>query len=177
MNYPQKRLAFFIMLASFTLNVFLGTMFLCTLTASCGAPEDLRIDPAFVKYVKEFEAYYGYEIDNMEMRFQTIPEPETLAYCYIDYAQGLKIMVVDPEYWQMATETRREITIFHELGHCQLLRNHNNDYTQIKDFEIPKSIMHSHPGNIPALHYLVNRRQYINELFCNSVIRSQAACL
>lgn len=36
-------------------------------------------------------------------------------------------VTVDNEFWANSSDLRKELVIFHELGHCYLLRNHNDD--------------------------------------------------
>lgn len=67
---------------------------------------------------------------------------------------GQKSLEVDKEYWSYASYNEKENLMFHELGHCLLLRNHSESYN---------SIMYS--TMLSSNFYEDNRVQLLNELF------------
>ncbi len=66
-------------------------------------------------------------------------------------------------------EAAREILVWHELGHCILLRGHRMDLTQSVDkwgTPSPRSVMYpSVLGNSETAEYLPRHHEYVLELF------------
>lgn len=86
---------------------------------------------------------------------ETKEERESLmAYCLIDKENPVKIVVYRPN-WKKASDTIKEETIFHELGHCILKRDHKEGSVMSK--YLPQ------PG-----FYEQHRQQFLNELFLNA---------
>jgi hypothetical protein len=84
--------------------------------------------------------------------------PRVIGVCEIP----AKIVDISLSYWNQASETEREMLIFHELGHCILGRPHNiqrNVFTGI-----PMSIMFP-DMIIPLQVYQKYRSLFLNELF------------
>ncbi len=70
----------------------------------------------------------------------------------------------DPDY----VATFKELLIWHELGHCVLLRNHRGDLAESADrygIHAPKSIMHDRVTVAEVSEFRLRRGEYILELF------------
>lgn len=71
-----------------------------------------------------------------------------------------KQITIDPDFWnkKSTTEIDKMQLIFHEMGHCDLNRRHDNSFYGIK----PKSIMHEN-------HFKIKNKEefdfYVRELF------------
>lgn len=129
------------------------------LFCSCGQKQNYNIDPAFVKYFDEF--MYHVQEHNLH------PQPEVTANFVdkiddntIGYCQGTAI-VIDKTKWESLTETKREILMFHELGHCLLLKHHNESLHS--NYE-PVSIMYPYLLTTDTF-YTEHKAEYIQELF------------
>lgn len=76
-----------------------------------------------------------------------------------------RIVSINIEYWDQINDTKRELLLLHEFGHCVLGRKHRN-YEFIEGTEsYPGSIMHHHILRIPDWYYLENKDYYLDELF------------
>lgn len=76
-----------------------------------------------------------------------------------------KYITVNNKVWQKVTETCKEQIIYHELGHCLLLRDHKDDKITLNGELMPASLMIS--INLPCVYDSTyqNRDYYIHELF------------
>ena len=124
-----------------------------------------NIDSEFKQYVDLFEMEQDVNV-NIEIQFNQMDLP-TIGKCYYAFyidgpheGERLNLNVeIDPIFWQEATDTEKEVLIFHELGHCVLNRDHDEDI--ILEYEIPKSIMYPVIFDSP---YKNNRSYYVDEL-------------
>ncbi len=74
------------------------------------------------------------------------------------------VILLDRNYWDNATEDERLFIVFHELGHCVLKREHNDQ----KDSNgYCTSIMHSSSQVCNIDFSLTERDRYFDELFNN----------
>lgn len=146
-------------LLTFTL---ITTMALLT---SCGIPlplqKDLVVkdinavrqfsttDPAFSKYVQEFE-HNGrkilndgsFSVGDVPINFGDTENPNFQGVCF-EYPDGTKEVIIKKSWWDAVSEDYRESLIFHELGHCSLGRDHLDDTWQNGEETHKKSMMHS----------------------------------
>lgn len=81
-----------------------------------------------------------------------------VAYCQRDTKQ----IVVNKDSWDNYSEIKKEIVIFHELGHCLLDKDHDNHEHKGEKL----SIMHERILN-PSF-YDEYREHYLDELFTGS---------
>ena len=142
-------------------------------------PNVFQIDEALMPYLETFLAEadrrgltFGNE--NLVMEFGTAPK-EACGQCTIVENGGQRtIVIVQNSFcWLDVPIENREAIIFHELGHCLLVRNHREDKLPIG---APASIMYSQnegPYN-PCIYDLegdnscnktARRPYYIDELF------------
>lgn len=149
-------------------------IFLLFLLISCNSKEEIvnksfildKSDQSFDQLKENFEneAYLRYRDISVEdikigfvesSVFEKSSNPEGVALCQRNVQQVL----VHKDLWETFSETKQEIIIFHELGHCALDRDHNNDeYLGEK-----LSIMHERVLN-PST-YSEYRKEYLDELF------------
>ena len=138
--------------------------------AACGQVKekhnaDVYVEPEFQYYVELFEAEQETTVE-IEMKFNTIEYPAVGRCYYAFYIEGPKKgerinlnIEIDPIYWNEASDTEKEVLLFHEMGHCVLNKEHNE--TVLTDFNMPKSIMYPYVFNNPYSRY---RDYYVNEL-------------
>ena len=69
---------------------------------------------------------------------------------------------IDQNYWNRANDINREFVVFHELGHCFLLRDHTEG--QFNN-GVCASIMRSGLGPCNDAYTIENRSYYLDELF------------
>ena len=121
-------------------------------TAACGrAP---AVDPAFQVYVDRFQAATGKAVFS-DVHFED--GLKAVAQC-----SGLGGNVrVSPIYWQDATDLERERILFHELGHCVLMREAHVD--TLNSQGKPVSLMHS-ANLLSDAYYSAHRSDYLKEL-------------
>lgn len=132
------------------------------LNSGCGsypsiAPRQSTIDPEFIPFVEKFEKEQN-EVVDIDIMFKAT-EGQIVALCWrYDYnKQGISIEV-DPNFWFSSTEMEKEETIYHELGHCILARDHTEE---LIDYKVPKSIMYPY---VFSLAYEKYRSYYVDEL-------------
>lgn len=164
------------------------------LTSSCGMPiigEHVQkksgtsrlfssTDSSFSPYITSFEAYgknltgdANFKVGDIPINFGTPEETSFQAVCYI-YSNNAREIIVRPEWWQGASEDDKESIIFHELGHCRLDREHDDEVMVIGGHSVKLSMMHHVIVTGPS--YTNRQSAYINELFTqnkNAVINAQ----
>ena len=147
------------------------------LLSSCGNPfsliKDLRkhtdprptltTNPMFIKYINEFEAEYGRTIGDIPINFAFISKPQTAAWCN-EWDYGEKNIEVSESHWNNMSEKRRQELIFHELGHCELNLDHNENY---ESDSCPTSIMNPYVFNDYGVDncYTPKFNYYMRQLF------------
>jgi predicted SprT family Zn-dependent metalloprotease len=115
-----------------------------------------RLVPAELEtYVASFEKHYGKSLENIRFDFVSLAKP-TVGRCWMDE----HLVEFDKDYWDNANETTRELLVYHELGHCELRREHTD--AKHTDYR-PVSIMH--PILLWYVEYLAHKQEYIDELF------------
>lgn len=81
-----------------------------------------------------------------------------------------KQITIDINSWERFDESSREWLIFHELGHCELGRNHKNE---VFENGYPKSIMKSQIPYDLKTYYLDYKHYWVREL-CGKDFRVKA---
>lgn len=134
----------------------------------CDRPtHTFNVDSALLPYVEEFRAEAlaqrsTVSIDELDMHFANTSGfgPGVVGRC----EHGLVPQVtIDPVWWSIATPNNRENIVFHELGHCILMRDH--DYAMLAP-GVPASIMY--PVVIPDSIYASHHTYYMYELFADA---------
>jgi len=131
-----------------------------------------NIDPRVQRYYESFvqEAKtHGTDVSNIGIiiQFTNIQKPEgilvsegeqILGECGVKL--GLQPSIkINQAIWSQLSEVKKEWTIFHELGHCFLLKGHTNDVSNFHH----KSLMSRLAFN--DAEYTAHRQEYLNELF------------
>lgn len=172
------------------LNTILGLALIAILTSSCGMPilskhverktHSNRMysstNSSFSPYVGQFEQHGkqvtgnpNYTVGDIPINFD-IPEDNSFeGVCYI-YSNNSREIIIRKDWWDSASDEDKESLIFHELGHCALDRDHDNEMTPDNN---KASLMHQVivRGHIFNAH----RAGYVSELFTkdkSSVINS-----
>ena len=70
------------------------------------------------------------------------------------------VVVVKPSWWKNATEASRRELVYHELGHCLMDKDHNNQKSM---YGQPESIMY--PIHIGGSFFQTWERNYLDQLF------------
>jgi len=124
-----------------------------------------EIEPEFLSYVEEFKLKTGLQ-HSVKMSFGDIEKEDVIAYCY-NYSNLKKnYIVVDRTNYNELSDLEKEETIFHELGHCILFRNHDETIlkateTRLK-YNLYKSIMY--PYVFGGVKYQKHKTYYQTEL-------------
>lgn len=136
-------------------------------------------DSTFSPYVAQFEAYAksitgnsSFSVGDVLINFGD-PEVNTFqGVCYI-YSNDLREIIIRREWWVSANDSDRESLIFHELGHCKLDRDHDDETKVIGGKSVKLSMMNS--IIVLGTDYSSHRPGYLDELFTDnktSVINS-----
>jgi len=106
----------------------------------------------------------GYTIDLRKMEITgsitEIAEEGVAGTCR--YGQYTHAVTVDQSYWNNVGSLRREMVVFHELGHCALFLGHSEN---ANDENLCLSIMNSGTSGCSVAYSSVNREYYLDELF------------
>lgn len=94
-------------------------------------------------------------------KIETRVSSNSIGMCYYSSLAPNEI-IIDKLFWKRASMLRKELAIFHELGHCYLLLEHREGSYQ--DGRC-KSIMRSGTRNCMDMYLSDNRDEYLNELF------------
>jgi len=118
---------------------------------SCGRerllPDPRAYETVFHKEARErgWDAYPT----TLEVKYEFIEGFSTEARCGF----GDNTVTIDAETWEKASDTHREVLVFHELGHCLLMRNHRNECSLMNKDLVSDS------------DFIANRERLLDELF------------
>lgn len=106
----------------------------------------------------------NYDLDALEITgiIEEISDEGVAGTC--QYGQHIHHVTVDKSFWNNASNLRREMVVYHELGHCVLHKDHTEDYNREGTC---LSIMNSGTAPCTVAYTHQNREYYINELFAN----------
>ena len=132
------------------------------------------VDPLLVSHFINFENaahVRGFDIDlsisGISAQIVELDDVNIAGQCtYGVHRLSPKEIIIDRTFWNSASQLYREYIVFHELGHCHLLRDHNDQCT---DIGIWASIMRS--GTIQGCRDFYNNRtreEYLDELFTHN---------
>lgn len=163
---------------------YFWVLILIMIGVSCSSEEenaatiDIALD--FQKYVDLFveeAAARGIDVDfsdtGLSVQFDQVPQ-EAAGVCSElgDATSGSHQIRIKKSYWDQLIDSERERLVFHELGHCELHRTHDNQIFSNGDW---KSIMRGDPlpeGKTILVNYSGSRKKYyIDELFNPSISR------
>jgi len=147
----------------------LYSLFLFFLILSCEKEAMVQIDNELQTYIDQFE-------DEALNRGLDINLAETGIHAFIQGIEGAivgqcqhkedepNVILLDRNYWDNATEDEKVLIVFHELGHCVLKKEHN-DQKDANGFCL--SIMHSSSQVCKIDFSPTERDSYFDELFNN----------
>ena len=114
------------------------------------------VEPELIKYVDQYTIAKGWQLEYaIDIRFDRLDSP-MVGQCYYSNSGNRQIRI-DKDYWLTANDLYRTYLIFHELGHCDLNRVHDD---KIDSKGYPVSIMYPSPFNLGDRY-----NYYVNELF------------
>lgn len=126
------------------------------------------IDEPIYSIDQEIEPYYNQFIEEGKKRGQDYSGADVIIYfANLNNLFGLHVtrdfdnvieIAIDRKSWQDNSDRVNTVTVFHELGHALLYREHNNECTSIMASETP----------CKYTKFQQNRTEMLNELF-NSV--------
>ena len=162
------------------LNYFLS--FLLFLNLSCSETEEIEpivensdsiiafegVDKRLWEYFKRFEEeglQRGIIIDIREEKITgeilEIEEKHVAGQCSFNNINP-NHLTIDLTFWNSSNDKTKEFVIFHELGHCYLLRDHREDKNANGTCA---SLMRSGTSNCLDNYNSLTRETYIDELF------------
>ena len=118
--------------------------------AGHGVPPEVR------PYLDSYEQAAGRQVYDIPVSFRPLASrdnPSRVGLC-VTYGAGYAEIFLDPKYWEGARDSCREQLLFHELGHCDLLRGHTED---------EQSIMYK--NMMDCGEYAQGRNKILEELF------------
>lgn len=133
----------------------------CFLLVGCAGFSTIKvadIDPEFDYYVEKYRELKKDALNksmkkNITIYFYSLGD-STIGVCQW-YSDGSREILIDPNFWYSpsTTEKDREVLMYHELGHCDLDRDHID----------PSSIMEEY--HIGGGEYEDHEEYYKSELF------------
>lgn len=135
---------------------------LTLLLTGCGLPRHYDSNPDFDAYTARFEQETGVKV-TVPIVYSSL-DKETVALCE-EFSDGYRLIRVNSFYWEEMENGGKEETIYHELGHCQLNRDHSDELTttRLYVYAIPNSIMYPYIfGDVSF--YWIFRDHYVQEL-------------
>ena len=120
-------------------------------------------DPTLVPYLNSFYSTgiaYGKTVNltDVAVAFGTVSAANVLGSCAPHGTQ--MVVTVNAVKWATSPLWKRNLVLFHELGHCVLSRAH---LTNLDDNGIPTSLMY--PIALTEAEYEANYSNYMHELF------------
>jgi hypothetical protein len=119
-------------------------------------------------YIQRFEKFCNCKVDIpvTMAHLSRNEESATIGVCYAFRApKFFRKIELDQEYWDGADDLDRESLIFHELGHCVLDRDHDEEFAPSHIFILrPRSLMYP----VSFYQYRLHRMEYIKELFLSA---------
>ncbi|NRB51143.1 MAG: hypothetical protein HRU41_25960 [Saprospiraceae bacterium] len=125
---------------------------------------DEALQPYFERFDQEARARgldFSVEMEELEADIIGIERDGVLGQCHYS-EQAPNIVEVDDEFWARASDLEKEYVVFHELGHCVLGRNHNDDRNADGTCS---SIMQSGLTSCRVAYGPANRALFLDELF------------
>ncbi len=127
-----------------------------------------QVDEALWPFFEKFEdeaLKRGLSIDlsaqGIVGQISEISETDVAGRCNY-HSQQPELVTIDKTFWNSATNLWREMVVFHELGHCQLIRDHRESLDRNGQC---RSIMASGIGGCQLQYSSTTRSNYLDELF------------
>lgn len=157
------------------MKTLLVALTLLTACAGSNGHSDVTVAPEAVPYFNEFMAYRKTytgktEVpDNLVIEFGSTASRGKYVIGYCEKTANYRHIVLDRDFWNVATDLEKTALSAHELSHCLLNREHT---TELLPDGAPKSLMYpSLPSDkVIASHF----DYYIQELFANEIVMNPA---
>lgn len=127
-----------------------------------------NVDPELWSYYAQFEIEanlrgYDYDLNALQIKgvIQEIHENNVAGSCKFGSHINNEV-TIDRGFWNKSSNMLKEFVVFHELGHCVLLRDHNEAEDAHGNC---LSIMRSGLTKCRDTYAPQNRDQFIDELF------------
>lgn len=144
------------------------SVLLISACACGGRYNEAMIKPVFIPYVEKFlEAansnHVTVSIETLRIEFGNFSAEQVNVGGVCQHGRGFDVVTMHEGNWNKLSELQRTVTIFHELGHCLLKREHVTQGVQIAP-DMPLSLMHPKVGLL-ADKYALEPLHYAWELF------------
>lgn len=113
------RLFSFIMVLIFAISC--GSLMSDFIKRSGNPPIIKSTENEFLPYINDFEVYWGKNVKT-PIYFNDLPD-NVAGVCY-EWNSGETAIEISRKWWNIVSEARKKVLIFHELGHCELKRGH-----------------------------------------------------
>lgn len=124
-----------------------------------------EFDPYIKRFEEEAKKNLGisdFKVGDIPINFGDTVNDEFDGVCNT-YSDGTQEIFIKKSWWESTDETQREVMIFHELGHCRLGRDHDDELRAKGSHTYKLSIMYP---VIPTTNdYSAQRTAYLTELF------------
>lgn len=139
-------------------------LFLVPIIFTVGCGKSIQIDNELMSYVKTFESKYNVKISS-DVQFGKTTLP-VVGYCEDNGFS--KSIVINKEEFDKFTSLQKENLMLHELGHCELNRNHTEETERFEYYSVPKSLMYPYVFNSFQIKaYSSDKEKYLAELIGN----------
>lgn len=107
---------------------------------------DLRIQPIVNQWHSDAIEILGHDIVIFDLIIDISDLPEHVGACEMEDYHTPHVYI-DQKYWDKSDDIQRLLDVYHEMGHCVLLREHNSTLIFINDpgvvpYYAPASIMY-----------------------------------
>jgi hypothetical protein len=127
-------------------------LFTCLSITHVGKTIDPEVKPFFNKFMSILkECQLRVDETTLRMEVNNYVSSKFVALCYMDD----NFIEIKKAAWDRSTDLIKEQTIFHELGHCLLRQQHDEQYLNIMNSK----------GFIDREEYFANYDYYIRKLF------------
>lgn len=129
-----------------------------------------NVDEELWSHYAEFEIEaekrgFSFDLDNLSIGGEIAEIDENGVAGTCQYGSAINNHVtIDETFWLRSSNLIREFVVFHELGHCALLRGHDESQNAQG---LCLSIMRSGLGTCRDAYSIENRDAYLDELFEN----------
>ena len=105
---------------------------------------------------------YNFDLNALEITgfLEDIPRENVAGTCR--YGTHINEVTIDRIFWRNSTLLRKELVVFHELGHCVLFQAHREEVDANGNCA---SLMNSGTGDCRVPYTVSTRDIYIDELF------------
>lgn len=153
----------------FIMVKLIGNVILIFGLLSCASSSSRKNDNLEI-YIKRFEELCNCTVDIpvTMANLSRDKDSATIGVCYGFRApKFFRKIQLDQKYWDNADDLDRESLMFHELGHCVLNRDHDEEFEPSHIFILrPRSLMYP----VSFYQYRLHRMDYIKELFLSAYV-------